>query len=316
MPIGKRWKFGDIEVLSSNLALPMKELMHYWRVETETQFVGYLRNWLREPQYRPAALAMYREFTASAADLSRISSSQVDQTIVSALSGAFQSGRFHVLRRAGTAVPTAPAVSAEDGKRWRIGDSQVVSAELAIPMNELLSYIRVESPAQIGVQIARWMLSTETRARLLDVFRSTAPDVAKKTDLRSREAEKTVAATLQTLFEAGKLHLLKLKIASGGGDDDLDGNGSGGSGRSGGGGSGSGGGRNPSRGSEKTWIEIRLIDQDDQPVPGIKYRLKITDGSVREGALDAEGKIRVTGIDPGTCEISFPELDSNDWKQA
>jgi hypothetical protein len=64
----------------------------------------------------------------------------------------------------------------------------------------------------------------------------------------------------------------------------------------------------------KTWIEIRLVDQDGEPVAGAAYRLRITDGSVREGKLGAEGSVRVPGLEPGTCEVSFPEFDAGAWR--
>ena len=65
---------------------------------------------------------------------------------------------------------------------------------------------------------------------------------------------------------------------------------------------------------EKTsWIEIDLVDQDGQPVPGEYYRIELPDGSTADGALDQDGFARVDGIDPGTCKISFPRLDKDAW---
>lgn len=66
--------------------------------------------------------------------------------------------------------------------------------------------------------------------------------------------------------------------------------------------------------SEKTWVEIRLIDDDGNPIPSAKYKLKITDGSVREGALDDDGRVRVNGIDPGSCTVWFPDYDGREWR--
>lgn len=67
---------------------------------------------------------------------------------------------------------------------------------------------------------------------------------------------------------------------------------------------------------EKTWVEIQLLDPDGEPVGGAKYRLKITDGSVREGTLNDEGKARVNGIDPGSCTVWFPDFDAKEWRPA
>ena len=65
-----------------------------------------------------------------------------------------------------------------------------------------------------------------------------------------------------------------------------------------------------------SWIEIELVDEADQPVPGEKYRVTLPDGSVDEGTLDGNGFTRIDGIDPGTCQITFPKLDKDAWEKA
>ena len=65
--------------------------------------------------------------------------------------------------------------------------------------------------------------------------------------------------------------------------------------------------------SQKTWIEIRLVDQDNEPVGKRKFRLKLTDGTTKEGELDADGSVRVSGIDPGDCEFTLLDLDGKEW---
>ena len=68
---------------------------------------------------------------------------------------------------------------------------------------------------------------------------------------------------------------------------------------------------------KKSWIEIELVDEDKNPVPGEKYRITLPDGeTVAEGTLDDKGSTRVDGIDPGTCKITFPELDKDAWEKA
>lgn len=69
---------------------------------------------------------------------------------------------------------------------------------------------------------------------------------------------------------------------------------------------------------ERTWIEIELVDEDDQPVPGEKYRVTLPDGStVAEGTLDQNGYARVDGIEePGNCKVTFPNLDKEAWEKA
>lgn len=65
--------------------------------------------------------------------------------------------------------------------------------------------------------------------------------------------------------------------------------------------------------TELTWIEIQLLGEDDQPIPGERYRIELPDGSVREGRLNDKGLARVDGIDPGQCVVTFPALDEEAW---
>lgn len=65
----------------------------------------------------------------------------------------------------------------------------------------------------------------------------------------------------------------------------------------------------------KTWITLRLIDDADPPWPvaRARYRIKLPDGTVREGRLDAMGTAHLEDLDPGTCEVSFPDYDRGAW---
>ena len=65
-----------------------------------------------------------------------------------------------------------------------------------------------------------------------------------------------------------------------------------------------------------TWIEVRLIDQNRNYVPGERYRITLPDSSVREGALDQDGRVRIEGIVAGQCRITFPDRDSREWEPA
>ena len=93
-----------------------------------------------------------------------------------------------------------------------------------------------------------------------------------------------------------------------------------GSSSSGGGGgsssSSSGGESKNKKEEEKTWVEIALKDKKGNPVPGESYEVKLTDGSVRSGKLDKDGKARLAGVKPGSCEVRFPKIDKKEWKKA
>lgn len=64
---------------------------------------------------------------------------------------------------------------------------------------------------------------------------------------------------------------------------------------------------------KKSWIEIELVDEEGNPCPGERYRIKLPDGSVDTGTLDEKGKARVI-CDPGTAEVTFPDLDKDAWE--
>lgn len=67
---------------------------------------------------------------------------------------------------------------------------------------------------------------------------------------------------------------------------------------------------------ELSWIEIEMVDEEDEPVPGEKYRITLPDETVAEGTLDGEGFARHDGIPKGNCKVTFPELDKDAWEKA
>lgn len=67
---------------------------------------------------------------------------------------------------------------------------------------------------------------------------------------------------------------------------------------------------------KRTWIEVQLIGEDNQPIPGVRYRIERPDGSVSEGRLNADGLARVDDLDPGLCNVTFPDLDEGAWVRA
>jgi type VI secretion system secreted protein VgrG len=68
---------------------------------------------------------------------------------------------------------------------------------------------------------------------------------------------------------------------------------------------------------EKThWIEIELVDDAGQPVPGEDIDVECPDGSVASGTTDDKGKTRIENLDPGSCKITFVNLDKDAWEPA
>ena len=66
----------------------------------------------------------------------------------------------------------------------------------------------------------------------------------------------------------------------------------------------------------KTWVEIRLVDDRGNPVPNVAYHVVLPDGSRRTGRLGADATVTFTDIDPGQCQVRFPELDGREWSAA
>jgi hypothetical protein len=58
----------------------------------------------------------------------------------------------------------------------------------------------------------------------------------------------------------------------------------------------------------KDWIEVSLVDEEGQPVPGESYVLHMPDGSKREGELDSDSRVTEKDVPPGRCIARFPEL--------
>ena len=62
------------------------------------------------------------------------------------------------------------------------------------------------------------------------------------------------------------------------------------------------------------WIEFRLVDKDDKPVPGEAYTVRLPDQSLMTGTLDDEGKVRFEGIVSGQASICFPGMHESEWQ--
>ena len=68
--------------------------------------------------------------------------------------------------------------------------------------------------------------------------------------------------------------------------------------------------RGPGR---NTWIRVSLLDSNGKPAPGVAYRLRTPGGESLEGTTDVKGQIFIDPIEPGECEVSFPDLDADEW---
>ena len=62
------------------------------------------------------------------------------------------------------------------------------------------------------------------------------------------------------------------------------------------------------------WIEILLLDEYGNPVPHEEYLILEKNGQEHSGFLDENARARIEGLDPGSCEVSFPRLDKQEWR--
>ncbi len=65
---------------------------------------------------------------------------------------------------------------------------------------------------------------------------------------------------------------------------------------------------------KKSWIKIKMVDEEGNPVPGEAYRIVTPGNRVASGSLNKKGEAEVKGIDPGNCKVSFPNLDKDAWE--
>jgi type VI secretion system secreted protein VgrG len=45
-----------------------------------------------------------------------------------------------------------------------------------------------------------------------------------------------------------------------------------------------------------------------------KYEITMPDGTVARGKTDSDGLAKVSGKTPGTCQVTFPDLDQDAWE--
>lgn len=60
----------------------------------------------------------------------------------------------------------------------------------------------------------------------------------------------------------------------------------------------------------KTFIEIELLDPSGKRFPA-NLRLTLPGGAVQQPVFD--GFVRVDGLDSGTCDVEFPDIDGREW---
>lgn len=72
----------------------------------------------------------------------------------------------------------------------------------------------------------------------------------------------------------------------------------------------------PAPDGEKNWVDLELVDEEGYPVPNVRYKLCLPDGTERDGVLGEDGRRREEGIDPGVVKVTFPDFDAAEWDAA
>ncbi|WAS94256.1 hypothetical protein [Nannocystis punicea] len=62
------------------------------------------------------------------------------------------------------------------------------------------------------------------------------------------------------------------------------------------------------------WVEIQLVGEDGEGIPGQRYRIVAPDGVEWRGYTDSLGVARLSRIPEGTCQVFFPDLDADAWE--
>lgn len=64
-----------------------------------------------------------------------------------------------------------------------------------------------------------------------------------------------------------------------------------------------------------SWVEIELVDELGDPIPGELYELTYPDGQKRRGQLDGRGQAHIGLREPITVQVTFPDLDTEAWER-
>jgi uncharacterized protein YjiS (DUF1127 family) len=158
-------------------------------------------------------------------------------------------------------------------------------------------------PAAAYAILDRWATNRNARRELLelyDVLR--APYLGR--NLSDAALQQSVIPRLRKAFERGELLLIRRPLVSGPVAGEIEAA------------PASTQAPPPQRQTAKTWVEVCLVDMEDNPVGNKHYLVRTPSGAIEEGYLDSNGRVRINNIDPGTCSITFPDLDMEAWERA
>lgn len=67
---------------------------------------------------------------------------------------------------------------------------------------------------------------------------------------------------------------------------------------------------------QQHWLEIQLLGEDDNGIPGMLCAVTLANGQVIERRTDRFGLVRIEGLtSTSPCSVSFPALDTEAWER-
>ena len=71
----------------------------------------------------------------------------------------------------------------------------------------------------------------------------------------------------------------------------------------------------PANKDKTHFVEVELVDDAGKPVTGERVRVTLPDGkTISERSTNEKGLVRIDNIDPGSCKITFPDIDDKAWE--
>lgn len=71
----------------------------------------------------------------------------------------------------------------------------------------------------------------------------------------------------------------------------------------------------PISGPADAWVEIKIVDAEENPVSWVKYELVLPGGKIENGMTGSDGMIRYLDINKGQCQFSLSDLDDPTWEK-
>jgi hypothetical protein len=257
----RRWRFGKFEIVILDFAFLASELDRIKRIESFNRFTYFLKQWIGKPAHRRSLIDIERQVTSArrAPQLGRSSGRESDATLVAGLQSAFQARKLHLIEIVGSLLP-GPLTAG--GKSWEFDEARIVQGDSALSARELADFFWITDAANFSRHTDKWLKEPVSRRILQNIHETIKPSSKAEDRLRAKAiVDKHIADDLLTAWKEGKLYLLRRRVTGGSGDEEeflaataqqL-------------------GNKYPSQ--AKTWIEIVLKDQDNQPMAGVRYRL-------------------------------------------